>query len=260
MSFHTRARGGGIWAPGGIAQAGGALLVATGNNFGAQTWHDGEAVLRLQPDLGRPLSKQDYFAPADWRKLDARDLDLGGVNPMPLADPGGGAAKLVVALGKNGDAYLLDADELGGIGEPVASAHVSRAPIITAPAAYGAGGETYVVFVAAPEDCPQGQRGDLAGLRLERGAKPGLRVAWCAQAQGRGSPMVTTTGGGRDSIVWIAGAEGDDELHGFDAETGKVVFDGRGTKMDGVPRFQTPVAASARLYVAGRGRVYAFAW
>jgi hypothetical protein len=46
-SWATRARGGGIWAPGGISTDGTSLFVATGNTFGARTWSDGEAVIRL---------------------------------------------------------------------------------------------------------------------------------------------------------------------------------------------------------------------
>jgi hypothetical protein len=47
IAWSTRGRGGGIWAPGGITVAGQSLFVATGNTFGASTWSDGEAVIRL---------------------------------------------------------------------------------------------------------------------------------------------------------------------------------------------------------------------
>ena len=62
-AWSTRARGGGIWAPGGISVAGQSLFVATGNTFGVSTWSDGEAVLRLAPDLQRSSDKRDFFAP-----------------------------------------------------------------------------------------------------------------------------------------------------------------------------------------------------
>src|SRR5437588_2618244 len=77
MSWSTRGRGGGIWAPGGISSIGGSLFVATGNTLSASTWSDGEAVFRLSPDLHRSTDKRDYFAPPDWRALDQRDADLG---------------------------------------------------------------------------------------------------------------------------------------------------------------------------------------
>jgi hypothetical protein len=256
-SFVTRARGGGIWAPGGIAVADGSLFVATGNTFGAREWQGGEAVLRLPPDLNGP---QDFFAPSDWRALDGRDLDLGGANPTPLTVPGSEPSELVLALGKDGKAYLLDRSDLGGIGGALRVVDVSGSAIRTAPAVYTVGSDTLVAFRAAPRDCPAGQRGDLAALRVEPGAPPSVRVAWCAQSHGRGAPMVTTGEDGAAPIVWIVGAVGDNRLHGFRGDDGETVFDGHGTEMNRVAHFQTPIAAGGRIYVAAEGRVYAFTY
>jgi hypothetical protein len=96
ISWSTRARGGGIWAPGGISAVGHSLFVATGNTFGASSWSDGEAVLRLAPDLHRSSDKRDYFAPPDWHALDQRDLDLGGTAPLPFTI---GNRAFILALG-----------------------------------------------------------------------------------------------------------------------------------------------------------------
>ena len=65
VTFETRARGGGIWAPGGLSVADGRLFFSTGNTFGASTWSDGEAVFRVGPDLLRGQNNQDYFAQSD---------------------------------------------------------------------------------------------------------------------------------------------------------------------------------------------------
>src|SRR5262249_37644740 len=73
VSWSTRGRGGGIWAPGGIASDGRSLFIATGNTIGVSTWSDGEAVFRLSPDLRRRDRPADFFAPTDWRTLDSRD-------------------------------------------------------------------------------------------------------------------------------------------------------------------------------------------
>src|ERR1700726_1720096 len=83
-SWATRARGGGIWAPGGISAVGRELFFATGNTMGAKTFGDGEAVFRLAPDLHRSDDQRDFFAPSNWRALDDADADLGGSNPVPL--------------------------------------------------------------------------------------------------------------------------------------------------------------------------------
>ena len=113
VSFETRARGGGIWSPCGLSVVGDKLFFATRNTFGAAAWTGGEAVFRVEADLRRSESKRDYFAPPDWKTLDAHDADLGGSSPLPLDFPGGGQA-LMLALGKDRKAYLLDRKSLGG--------------------------------------------------------------------------------------------------------------------------------------------------
>jgi hypothetical protein len=97
-SWATRGRGGGIWAPAGISTDG-TSFVATGNTFGARTWSDG-TVIRLAPDLQRSDDKRDFFAPSDWEALDARAMQMGGSNPIPLEGSGGGPP-LILALGKD---------------------------------------------------------------------------------------------------------------------------------------------------------------
>jgi hypothetical protein len=261
-AWSTRAPKGGIWAPGGISSDGRSLFAATGNTQGAREWGDGEAVIRLPQNLERSANPRDFFAPANWAQLDAADLDISGVAPLPIDVPAGrGVSRLLLALGKNGDAYLLDRDNLGGIGGALAVQHVANEQIITAPAVYRIGDATFVAMRASGSSCPEGVRSpELTVLTIVPGARPGLRTAWCGSLDGRGSPIVTTADGSADPIVWIVGAEGDSRLHGFRGDTGQPVFDGGGPgdRMGEIRRFSTILAAENRLYVAGDGRVYAF--
>jgi len=69
---------------------------------------------------------------------------------VPNATP----SKLVVAFGKDGNCYLLNRTNLGGISPPVASANVAvgtgtNAHIIQAAASYTTSQGTYVVFANA---------------------------------------------------------------------------------------------------------------
>ena len=258
MSFATRARGGGIWAPGGLPAVGRNMFLSTGNTFGAHEWSDGEAVFRVGADLRRSDSKRDFFAPADWRSLDSRDADLGGSNPLPLDAPGpGGKQALILALGKDRKAYLLDRNDLGGIGGQLAAVTVARSVILASPAAYPLGNDVMVAFDAPGSQCPAGYRGgDLTVLKIRGGAPPALDTAWCGAVNGRGSPIVTTTNGHSDPIVWMLGAEGDNRLHGFRGDTGTPLFES--TPLAGLRHFQTPIATQDRLYVGADGRVYAF--
>ncbi len=62
-------------------------------------------------------------------------------------------------------------------------------------------------------------------------------------------------------MVWSVGAEGDGRLHGFDGDTGAVVYAGGGPSdaPGAARRFQTPILAGGRIYVAVDGGVRAFA-
>jgi hypothetical protein len=259
-AWATRARGGGIWAPSGVSSASGQVFAATGNTFGASTWAGGEAVLRFAAGAPLPAEPADHFAPSNWRELDDGDIDIGSTGPVVVDLPGSTPTALVVALGKDGKIYLLDRERLGGIGGQVLAARVSGGSIITAAAAYTTARGTYVVFRGVGAGCPGGRSGDLTAVRITAGAPPTVAVAWCARQNGSGSPMVTTTDGKADAIVWSVGAEGDGRLHGFDGDTGEVVFDG-GAPQDGlgeVARFQTPILAAGRIFVATSTGVKAF--
>src|SRR6266542_2189580 len=258
----TRGRGGGIWAPGGISSDGKSLFVASGNTLGVTSWADGEAVFRLAPDLQRSQDKRDFFAPPYWRELDETDADLGGTNPIPLDLPAAsGTQAIVLVLGKDRHAYLLDRNDLGGIGGSLVAEIVAKNAIRTAPAAYPAVDGVFVAFQGAGAHCPKpGTENGLTVLNIRAGAPPSIATAWCGALRGAGAPIVTTTDGRSDSIVWIVGAEGDNRLHGFAGDTGEPLFTGGGSQeaMAGVRRFQTLIAAEDRLYVAADGRVYAF--
>ena len=86
-----------------------------------------------------------------------------------------------------------------------------------------------------------------------------LNPAWCARLDGRGAPIVTTTDGRSDPIVWAVGAEGDDRLHGFRGDTGQEIFTGAADdRMSGLRHLATILVAAGRFYIAGDGRIFAF--
>jgi outer membrane protein assembly factor BamB len=259
-AWATFAPGGGCWAPGGVASENGALFIATGNTFGATAWAGGEALLRFRAGpvfSGRPA---DYFTPSDWHVLDVFDIDLGGTGPIIVDVPGSRPSRLLVGLGKDRRIYLVDKTDMGGVGHPVAVEQVSRNAIIGAAASYATKRGTYVVFKGRGIDCPAGQSGDLTAVRIVPGAPPRVQTAWCAQQNGMGSPMVTTTDGHSEAIVWSVGAEGDNRLHGFDGDTGRIVYAGGGPNdvIGRVRRYHTPILAGGRIYVAADDTVRAF--
>jgi outer membrane protein assembly factor BamB len=263
IAWRTRARGGGIWAPGGMSYDGQSLFVATGNTMDAEDWSDGEAVIRLGPDLKGPTEPRDFFAPRNWKKLDAQDADLGGSNPLSLDVPGArGLIPLVLALGKDGKAYLLDRQNLGGIGGALATQVVSPEAIRAAPAAFRLGDSVLVAFQGEGADCPkQGRTIGLTVLRIRAAPEPQMAIAWCGALEGAGAPIVTTSdAGGANPIVWVSGAEGDNRLHAFRGDTGEELTGATGEAMAGLRHFGTILAAAGRLYVASDSGIYAFAF
>jgi outer membrane protein assembly factor BamB len=258
VSFETRARGGGIWAPGGLSVSEHDIYFATGNTFGARTWSGGEAVFRVGADLRRSDDKRSYFAPSDWKTLDAGDVDLGGSNPLPLDVGGADSGRaLILALGKDGKAYLLDRNNLGGVGGQLAAATVSQSSIMTSPATFRVGNDVFVAFQASGAHCPQpGRRHDLTALKIAAGSPPAMATAWCGALRGRGSPIATTTDGHSNPIVWMLGAGGDDQLHAFRGDTGEPIFVSE--TLRGLRPFQTLITTQDRLYVGADGRIYAF--
>ena len=262
-AWATGAVGGGAWGPSGVASDGTWLFLATGNTFGASNWAGGEALLRFAPGPAFGGSPADYFAPGNWQALDAGDVDLGGTGPMLLDVPGATPSQLLVGLGKDGKIYLADRTNLGGVGGAVAVAVVSSGAIINAAAAYTTATGAYVAFKGAGSACPAGQGGELTAVRVVSGSPPSVVTAWCARQNGAGSPMVTTSDGHAEAIVWGIGADagGDARLHGFDGDSGQVVYAGGGpadAMPGGVPRFQTPILAKGRLFVGGNGAIHAF--
>jgi len=259
-NWQTRARGGGIWAQGGIAGDGVSLFVTTGNTFGASSWSDGEAIIRLHAGLAHSTRAKDYFVPADWKTLDSTDKDLGGTEALPITVASGGGTRVgrLIAFGKDGKAYLVDRKRLGGIGGEIANLQVATSAIRTAPAVYQTGSQTLVAFTSsAGGNCAHG---NITMLSVAASGPNPISVAWCAPFDGKGAPIITTSDGASDAIVWAVGAEGDNLLHGFNAQTGQSVFTDTGPAMTGLHRFQTMIATQSRFYVAADNAVYAFAF
>jgi hypothetical protein len=256
-AWATSATGGGIWAVGGVASDGANPFVTTGNTvntFGH--WGGGEAIIRFQPGPIFSGSPADFWVPRNWLTLDYYNLDLGGSGPLLVDAPGATPSHLVFAVGKNGSAYLVNRDNLGGMSAPTAASRVGPSSIIQAAATYRANQATYVVFRV--------NNNKLSALRITATNPPAIGPGWSANRNygGCGSPFVTSTGGGNDMIVWVVGTEGDQRLHGYDGGTGAVVYGGGGPNelMAGTHSYSTTgIVARGRIYIATDNKVYAFA-
>jgi hypothetical protein len=254
--WSTETQGGGSWGQSGVAYDGTSMFVTTGNAFGSSTsWGGSEAVIRLSSKLANPTHDADYFTPTNWHTLDQQDKDLGGTSAIPINIS---TIARVLALGKDGNAYLLNRDNLGGIGHQIAVTEVSTNAIITAMATYPLTDAARVAFEGQGAACPSGQSGNLVMLKVTSRA---IATAWCASFNGSGAPIVTTTDNQTDPIVWVvgAGAQGDGTLYGFRGTDGEpVAAVAGGSAM--IEPFQTILWANGRFYVGADGAVYAFVY
>ena len=66
----------------------------------------GEAIVRLQAGSNL-VAPTDFWAPVNWQALDDSDTDLGGCSAILIDVPGATPSQLVLALGKDGNAYWL---------------------------------------------------------------------------------------------------------------------------------------------------------
>jgi hypothetical protein len=266
-TFATRALGGGIWAPSGVASDGTSVFFATGNTMGAvndPTSHpamygDGESVFKLPPTLTQTGATTEYFVPTNWITLDDTDADLGGTGPLLVDVPGATPSKLIVQLGKDRKAYLIDRDNMGGQSAPLAAPTVAGNAIINAAVSYRTAMGTYVVFRGSGSGCPAGMTGSLIALRITAAAPPQASVVWCAGVASNKSPAVSmVNASGTDTLVWLIG--NDNRLRAYDGDTGAVVFNGGGAGdvMAGSSPFITPIIANGRIFAAANTQTYAF--
>jgi outer membrane protein assembly factor BamB len=204
-------REGGIWAPGGAVVHHGRLLYTVGNGESTQDYDHSDSVLALTP----ALTLADSFSPTQWRADNAADLDLGSMSPAV-------AGEAVLALGKSGVGYLLDAARLGGIGGQLTSSPLCQAFGATAVA----GSTVYLPCT----DSTRAVDVDPAG---------GLRLRWTAPVPADGSPVV---GGG---AVWVTDTD-HGVLYALDPATG---VPRQQINVGPLPHFASPTLSSTHAYL-----------
>jgi hypothetical protein len=258
--------GGAIWGVGGVASDGKNPFVTTGNtsNTGGN-WHGGEAVIRLQPGPVFSGDPVDFWTPTNWLSLDQLDADMGASGPLLVDVPGATPSRLVVALSKDRHAYLINRDNLGGISASIDESQVADSTILQAAVTYRTEQGTYVAFRANNDGNTV-----LSAFRITATNPPTIDSAsgWDVNraSGGCGSPFATSTDGTNNMIVWVVGTEdhqtqGDQRLHGYDGNTGAVIYDGGGPNelMAATHYYSTTgIVARGRIYVAGDNKVYAF--
>jgi hypothetical protein len=250
-AWATDAIGGGIWGHSGVASDGTNMFVITGNTFTSpgDPWSGGEAIVRLQAGPTFTGNPSDFWAPLNWQSLDNGDTDIGGCSAILIDAPGATPSQLVLALGKDGTGYLINRNNLGGVASPVASAGVDGTLRGQSSATYTTAQGTYFVFRAGGSQ--------IKAYKVTASNPPTIVPAWNVSQNGDGSPWVTTTDVSNNAIVWVVGAEGDGLLHGYNGDTGAVIYTGT-DQMTDTRKWNSGMVARGSIYVANDNKVYKF--
>jgi PQQ enzyme repeat len=265
VSWSTRAACGGIWATGGISSEGSNVIFTTGNTkasasggFSApSTYGDGEAVYRLGTSLARTTTAADFWVPSNWSSLDMSDTDISGSAVVLFDAPGATPSALALVLAKDGNAYLLNRTNMGGMsGAPVRTLGVASNQIIQAAAAYTTAMGTYFVFRGGVTGCPTGSNGGLMAVRVTAASPPALTPAWCGGPTQASNPIVSMTNAqGADAIVWVVATNG--QVNALNADTGASILSGNPIATATTKGHQSPIIANGRLIHSTDTRVFA---
>jgi hypothetical protein len=256
----TQGEAEGIWAAGGMASDGNGVFAVTGNSHAGSisadhSNSDGEQVVRITGLGAFERSNKNLYFPAGWKQMDSQDADFGASNPMMLTVPGSTPSSYVLAIAKDGHLYLLDPSNLGGMAGHKVDFMVSNGSmtIRTVPATYTSASGVHVTFSAAGgAACGSGKPGDggaaIMSVLIQPGSPPTPKVAWCAAHSGTDtSPIVTTTDGTSEPIVWFLSGG---KLIGVDGETGVTLYTSTDS-CSAVRQWTSPIAVKGRIVVGG---------
>ena len=270
--------GAGIWSGGGVSAEKNQLFAVTGNgdyDFDKGGSNLGQTVVRLTAGktLGFSRKPADFYTPANHLFLDDQDEDLGGATAIVLPDfPNSSTPHLLFTGGKDGCAYLMNRDNLGGIGGELQRTRLfgmEESPYhegIRATSAYfDAGVKGRFIYVPGDQPGPNNNKGLLA-LRLTT-EKPGGPARFVKEwthnryMERPGSPVVSSHGQ-ENGIVWVTElGPGEDEnagsLQAFDALTGSLLYnsdeDSPSDKIAGTRKFVSPTVAKGHVFVGIKG-------
>jgi iron transport multicopper oxidase len=287
----TSGDGAGIWQSGaGLMSDGpGRIFVSTGNGGSPVGPSDtpsgmfGESIVRLNVQSDGTLKANDFFAPADAAHLDDYDADFASGGVTALRDDTFGTSTyphVSVAVGKAGYVYLLNRDNLGGIGMGVGHGDdvLSRVGpfggVWSRPGVWPGDGGWISIPTASPSGGdhpePSGSSGYLKLYRYRKAANGTPSLDAPIQSDdafgfSSGAPVITsdgtTSGSATMWTVWAPNGSGQGgQLRAYDA----VPRNGRLNLRRSFPvgqstKFSMPGVGHGRLYVGARnGHVLAF--
>jgi hypothetical protein len=282
-AFNTAPDGEGsaIWQAGAApaVDSEGNVYVMTGDgqqfnaNAGGKNYGDSFIKLRL---VNNQLTVVDWFTPFNEHCIDLADLDLGAGGPMLVPEPSGGR-NLLIAVGKEGRAYVLDRNNMGHF-QTGSDSQIVQSIVIT-PNPCGTPGfdgnvtwrmygtPTYWngnVYFGSAFGPLRGYR--LADAHLTQFSTSNVTFEASGQ-QGRGPIPTVSANGTSDGIVWtvhrrisdghqiLRAFDGNDltrELYNSEMNAARDAMQASGTV------FMVPLVINGKVYVTSGNRLYVY--
>jgi hypothetical protein len=246
-----------IWMSGaGLAGDGdGNVYFSTGDGLfdGPGGTHFGDTVLKLT-QVGSTLALGDYFTPYNQLFFQQNDLDVSSGLVMLVPEQGDG--KFTLAIDKNGTAYVLDQDNMGGY-DPAGDYQIPQELDIPVSGEVHAGltywdNNVYVAAEQTPIQAYSFTNGQLSLTPTSRTPK--------ATANPTGG--IVSANGEQDAIYWYVTFP-TNKLFAFDATNLAVeLYDngmaGNRDAMGPMVHFGMPTVANGRVYVNGKTELSVF--
>jgi len=199
----------------------------------------------------------DFYVPSNWASLDQSDTDVSGSGIILFDLPGATPSSMILLLAKDGNAYLINRTNMGGMNaSAVRSLKVAGQAIIQSGVVYTTANGTYFVFRGSVSGCPTGMNGGLMAVKVSAASPPTMTPVWCGGPSQSSNPIVTmSNSSGADPIVWVVGTNG--QVNALNADTGASVLSGAAIATATIKAHQTPIVANGRVFVATDSRVFA---
>ncbi len=264
-AWATLGQGEAIWAAGGMASDGTSIFAVTGNStngVGDRANSDSEQVVRLSGLATFTRNNNNLFFPTAWQAMDSTDADFGSSNPIYLTVPGATPPNYVAAVAKDGQLYLLNASNLGGMAGAVLTVPVAPGEkptdhpmnVRTSPTSFtDAKGTHFVLSTEGGAACPGGGGGhSILSVLIKAGSPPTATSEWCAPLNGTTTaPITTMTNGTDNAAVWYVN---NNKLTAVDGDTGAKLYESADS-CNGARKWTSPIAANGHIVVGGDGHL-----
>ena len=256
---------GGIWHSGGgpAADAAGNVYVMTGDGpFDAAMGGDSysNSVLKL---VNGSLTVSDYFTPFNHQELENSNADMSAGGPLLLPDQAG-SPPLMLSLGKQGVAYLLNRDNLGRY-QPGSDSQVVQSFV------WGQCGALRCLVYSTPayfdNKLYMAAVGDrLRAYSLDNGRVSSASVQSPNTFSWPGASPVISANGSDNGIVWALQTNGSGQpavLNAYSAQDVSLQLyssneNGARDNPGQAVKFTVPTVANGRVYVGAQYQVSVF--